>query len=325
MPATSSVNPIKDLASAIAQVSGKPCLAAHGLKINTGSLSSKNTKVWMEDVVRDKIALQVALGHNLWMFGPAGVGKSTIIQAVLEGLGDRFYRFQGHAGIESSDWYGAPEFDANGNIRVIYSEVVKAMEEGIPIVIEEFNMINPVHKGPLFSMLDSTSMVDIQINGDVRRIKKHPGFQVFVTANDNGTGDKLHLYGGGEIENKALVSRFVLMELGYLPETMEKEMLIEKTGLADRTLLDGMLSIATQTREVAASDPSQAELAISPRNMIMWAKNYVGVRKHGISLNHEHLAELCLLDRLPESLRSVLREMVINKLSTINIQNIKVI
>jgi len=324
MSTTTANNPITDLALAIAQASGKPCTAAHGVKINTGSLSSKQTKVWMEDDVRNKIALMIALGRHLWLYGPGGVGKSTIAQAVLEGLGTRFYRFQGHAGIEAGDWYGAPELDSNGNIRVIYSEIVKAMEEGIPIIIEEFNMINPIHKGPLFSMLDATSSIDIQINGDVRRVKKHPGFQVIVTANDNGTGDKLHLYGGGEIENKALVSRFAMMEVGYLPERLEKEMIIEKTGLVDKTLLDGMLQIATQTRQVAHSDPSLAELAISPRNMIMWAESYVGVRQNGIALNHGHLAELSLIDRLPESMQDTLRQMVNNKLATIDISKIKV-
>lgn len=323
-PTKPQTNALTDLAGAIANAHGKPCTAAHAVKINKGSLSSSKTKVWMDDVTRNKIALQVSLGHHLWMYGPGGVGKSTIAQAVLEGMGDRFYRFQGHEGVESSDWYGSPEFDSKGNIKVVYSEIVKAMEEGIPIVIEEFNMINPIHKGPLFSMLDDSAMIDVQICGDVRRIKKHPGFQVIVTANDNGTGDNLHLYGGGNIENKALVSRFAVMAVGYLPDHLEKEMLIEKTGLKDKSMLTNLVGIANQTRGVAKSDSSMAEIAISPRTLIMWARNYVGAVRNKIPLTHVHLAEMCVTDRLPESLRDVVTTMVNNSLATVKMDSIKV-
>lgn len=314
-------NSIQDLSAMIKQVGGRPVAAANKIQVN--GVGSAKTQVWMDDVLEQKLILSLENRENIWMYGPAGVGKSTIAASVMEARGDSFYRIQGHSGFEAQDWYGGPQIDTNGKITVVYNEIVKAMEEGIPCIVEEFNMIMAMHKGPVFSMLDDTKFVDIVINGEHKRVKKHPGFSMIVTANDNGTGDMLHLYGGGERENQAIVSRFNMLGVGYLPDTMEMDMLTVKTGLKDRALLQGMVKLANETRLIAKDDPSKTETAISPRQMISWAKCYVGACKNKSSLNHLQIAEMILTDRLPESQQESVAEMVTNLLSNIDIHSIK--
>lgn len=316
-----STNNIVDLADAIRQVGGKPVRASSSIKLNT--IGSAKNKIWVDEVTKQKLALCIHSNKNIWMYGPAGVGKSTIAASILEGMNQRYYRIQGHSGFEAQDWYGGPEIDTNGKIDVKYTEIVKAMEEGIPVIVEEFNMIYQMHKGPVFSMLDDTKFVDIMINGKFKRVRKAPGFFMIVTANDNGTGDWLHLYGGGERENQAIVSRFNVMSIGYLPPTMEMEMIVEKTGLNDRPLLDGIMKIASETRQIANSEPAKAEMAISPRTMLSWAEAYVVAASNKATLNHEDIARMVVIDRLPMSMQDTVKTMVVNKLTGIKIHDIK--
>jgi MoxR-like ATPase len=146
-------------------------------------------------------------------------------------------------------------------------------------------------------------------------VSQKKGFRLIATANDNGSGDQLHIYGGGQLLNKAVVSRFGLfLKIGYLPKDMELEMVAELSGLREQTLLDGMLQVANETRRVASSDPSKAELAISPRNMIDWARAYKINDEAQAGLDHTQLAEIVLINRLPETLQGTLRTLVENKL-----------
>ncbi len=307
-----------DLASAIRGVGGKPSNAAHNIAqqvVAQSTASGAATKFWATKEEKAKIALGLAMGSHMYFFGPAGVGKTTTAMVLMENSGMPYYRFQGYEGLTADDWYGSATLDSEGKISINYSNMVKAVEEGCPVIVEEMNLVLPSQTGPLFSFLDHTPWVDVTIAGKTKRVVKKKGFRMIATANDNGSGDQLHLYGGGQLMNKALASRFGLfLKFGYLPKDMELEMVAELSGLREAPLLDGMLQVAYETRRVAASDPSKAELAVSPRNMIDWARAYKINDEAKAGLDHTQLAEITLIHRLPETLQGTLKTLVENKL-----------
>lgn len=298
----SKKNNLGDLART---VRGLSCTATAGV--------NNSEKIWLDSVTEAKLKLSMLTKSNIWLYGPGGVGKSSIAPSLLTDLGKDFYRIQGHSGFEAVDWYGGPQINTDGTISVVYSDIVRAMEEGKPVIVEEFNMISSIHKGPVFSMLDDTPFIDIVMNGVTKRVNKHPDFFVIVTSNDNGTGDMLHLYGGGERENTAILTRFNMVEITYLPERMEKEMIIAKTGFNDDKVLSAMLAIATQTRKLAEDEDENLELAISPRNMLSWASAIKAAQDFKIDINHVDLAAMTVVSRLPASLQETLSTMVVNK------------
>ena len=311
-----------DLSTAIKGVGGLPSQAAANIvrQVQQQTPTNGAPKFWATKEEKSKIALAIAMGSHMFFFGPAGVGKSTTARALLEGSGQNYFRFQGYEGFTSDDWYGSATLDNEGKIAITYSAMVKAVEEGCPVIVEELNLILPSQMGPLFSFLDNTPWVDVTVAGKTRRVMKKKGFRMIATANDNGSGDQLHLYGGGQLLNRAVASRFgVFIKTGYLPPDMEMEMLIALSGLSEKGLLQGMSQIAAETRKVAQSDASKAELAISPRNMIDWAKAYLVNDDAKAGLDHIQLAEIILINRLSENMQQTLRTLVVNKLQTTKI------
>lgn len=276
----------------------------------------KVNQVWMNDKVSYQVTTSLRSFRHIWLYGPTGVGKSEIAQNLLSAMGKEFYRIQGHSGFESGDWYGSLQIDENKNLVPVYSDIVRAVEEGIPLIIEEFNLIRASELGPFFSMADSMPFVDIILGKERKRIKKHKDFKVILTANDNGSGDMEHIYNGGEKANGAITSRFNFIEVGYLPEVMEEELIRAKTDLTDRKVIKGMLAVAKQTRAIAEAEEDQLELALSPRNIIAWADAYVVTAKHGGNhpgASHTALAEMTIGNRLPANIKAVLMEMIQNK------------
>lgn len=313
---TATQNSMHDLAACISALGGKPSVAAKAAaRIQVAQIGAGKTKIYLPDAERIKIAMIVAMQGHSFLYGPGGVGKSTIIRAVLEDSGSSYLRLQGHEGFTSDDWYGQATLDNDGKIIVRYSEIVHAVEQGIPLVLEELNFIQPQNLGPLLSFMDDSPWVDITIAGQTRRVVKKKGFVVFATANDNGSGDTLHLYGGGNILNKALASRFsVFHKVGYLPMDLEKQMIQDKTGLEDPQTLREMLEVAQETRKLAEAEPDKAEMAISPRNMMDWARALILNHQAGAGLSHKDIAQMVLSNRLSETCQEVLLTFVNNKM-----------
>lgn len=298
------------LSQAIKNLGGK--ITAQASKAST--FSPDQVSAFIPDKVGDMIRLGLATGRNIWLYGVHGVGKSTIAEAILGATGEEYLRIQGHSGFDSSDWYGGAEFDEKGNIKIVYSKVVEAAERGVPIIIEEINMVRAENKGPLFSFLDNTPFVDVSINGTMKRVHKKKGFRVIVTANDNGSGQSLHLYNGGDRESLALMSRFLVIKVGYLSPVAEKKMVVDKTGFTNMKLLDDMYHVVRESRKAAEGDTGEPELAISPRNFIDWADLLMAYKGLGMSgMSHLEIARPVLIDRLTEGCEPTVTKFITNK------------
>lgn len=304
---------IQELSKLITSLGGKPTSNVVNAQQAFQNMSSTGIKIWGNPQTKKKVALGISLGGHLYFFGPAGVGKSTMARAILEGARLPYYRFQGYEGFTADDWYGSATLDSDGKIVVNYSAMVKAVEEGCPVLVEEMNFIQPTQMGPLFSFLDDTPWVDVTVAGKTRRVVKKKGFRLMVTANDNGSGDQLHLYGGGQILNRALASRFsMFIDIPYLNVDDETDMIIAKTGLAEKDVLKAMMQVAEQTRKLASAEPSKAELAISPRSMLDWAKVILVNDESKAGLDHMSMAIPVLVARLPEGLQDTVKTFVSN-------------
>jgi cobaltochelatase CobS len=326
--AQATVNSTLDLTKALKSLGGKPSTALSSARfIQPGNITGKD-QVWIPPSVEQKIRLAVASGRHMWLYGPPGTGKSTILMSILKNqtggvLGKDYYRFTMDASKTADDLVGVLGPNDNGGFHHAWSSLIDACEQGKPCVIDEINAIRAEHAFPLFSMLDHTEEFDALLAGKTRHVKKAKGFQVLATANDNGTGDNAHLFGGIEVINRALAERFAYyIHMDYLPKDWEVEMLMEKCGVNSKELITGLVDIATETRKVAKDDSSRAELAISPRVLIEWLTAYELVIKNNLKLDHVGLAEMAVTGRLSTSVRDTIIELVQNKFGRLSIGNI---
>lgn len=311
------MNKVQSLAEAIRTVGGTPSPAAQRvLPAMVDKDSNGKQQIWATKESKATLALAIAMESHIYLYGPTGVGKSTTARALLESKGTPYYRFQGYEGFSSDDWYGTATLDEKGAIQISYSSMVKAVEEGCPVIVEELNLIQPTQMGPLFSFLDDTPWVDVTIVGRTKRIPKKKGFMMIATANDNGSGDMLHIYGGGQLLNRAIASRFgAFVHTSYLPSDMEIDMVQTMSGLKNKTLLQKMQQVVYETRKIAVNEPAKIEGAISPRNFIEWAKAYLINDQAKAGLDHEQIAGIVLINRLSEGLQETLKTLVKNSMT----------
>lgn len=324
-----TVNSTLDLTKALKSLGGKPTAALNSARfIQPGRLTGQD-QIWIPPTVEQKLRLGVASGRHVWLYGPPGTGKSTILLSILQNqtggvLGKDYYRFTMDASKTADDLVGVLGPNDNGGFHHAWSSLIDACEQGVPCVIDEINAIRAEHAFPLFAMLDHTTEFDALLAGKTRHVKKAKGFQVLATANDNGTGDNAHLYGGIEVINRALAERFAYyIHMDYLPADWEAEMLFTKGGIASKDLINGLVSIANETRKVAKDDASRAELAISPRVLIEWVAAYELVIRNNLRINHVELAEMAVTGRLGVSVRDTIIELVQNKIGRMQIDKIE--
>lgn len=329
--AQSTVNSTLDLTKALKSLGGKPSTALAAARFLQPGLLTGKDNVWIPPIVEPKLKLAVASGRHVWLYGPPGTGKSTILMSILKNqtggiLGKDYFRFTMDASKTADDLVGVLGPNDNGGFTHAWSTLIEACETGKPCVIDEINAIRAEHAFPLFSMLDHTTEFDALLAGKTRHVKKAKGFQVLATANDNGSGDNAHLFGGIEVINRALAERFAYyVYMDYLPQKLEVEMIGEMIGIYSPPLITSLVEIANETRKVAKDDPSRAELAISPRVLIEWATAYEIAVRNKLTIDHKGLAEMSVTGRLGESVKDTIIELVNNKLGRFDINSIQLI
>lgn len=115
----------------------------------------------------------------VWMYGPAGTGKSTCARYAASALGLDYYEVN-LAGALPSAVKGKDRL--NGFVE---AEFCKAYEHGGVLCLEEFDMAHPLTAGAINNAIANGHFHN-DANGKV--IKRHPDFRIVATANTLGLG-----------------------------------------------------------------------------------------------------------------------------------------
>lgn len=256
-------------------------------------------------------------GHTL-LFGPPGTGKSTAARSAFTALGIPFVRISCHPGMDADEFIGTVEAKVSAEGRQLFEAkwgpMVEGAERGTGIILEEVNSLLPERSFALFSLLDDSSDFLAQVCGSERVVRKHPGFKVIGTANDNGTGENMALFAGIQVMNSALRDRFSRqISIGYLGEEVESGMLVDKTGIP-QAVARKMVALAADTRTRAAS--GEGVEAVSPRSLIAWAQSCMGSIRDSDRLTWQDTAEFTLMNRQESHNRALLRKMVVDRFTS---------
>jgi nitric oxide reductase NorQ protein len=147
----------------------------------------------------DVVVLREAHTDNLpvLLTGPPGTGKTAWIEAAFAGIG--FYTLQGHGDTETADLVGsympisATEFEWRDG------PLIKAMEEGKPLYVDEIAMIDAKVLPVLYGVMDGRDELVVTANPARGTIRPKPGFYVIGACNPNAPGARM---------SEALLSRF---------------------------------------------------------------------------------------------------------------------
>lgn len=238
---------------------------------------------WNENyVINPDLCKTVLMGLEtktpIYLYGHAGVGKSSIFKQISAGTGRRLFRFQHTIDTEKAhivgQWVVKKHVDANGNaVSVTEFELGPlplAMMHGWIFLADEIDRCAPTVLSAYQAVLEGEPLVIDNAPREFRIIKPHPLFAFAATGNTNGSGDSTGLYQATINQDSATIERFgIVAKVDYPPAKQEIAMIAAATGLATDDAKK-IRQFAEDIRDKAF--PNQVSLTIGPRVAINIAK-----------------------------------------------------
>ena len=226
------------------------------------------------DSMRELVVWFMSPADPLYVFGPTGSGKTSLIRQVAAKLNYPVFEVTGHGRLEFNDLAGHLSVD-NGSMGFQYGPLALAMKFGGLFLLNELDLLDPATATGLNGVLDGAPLCLPENGGEV--IPPHPMFRFVATANTNGAADDTGLYQGTLRQNLAFMDRFWLCEIGYPDAEAEAQLLERRAPALPADLRCTMVEYANQVRRLFIGEgntqqPGETiEVTFSTRTLIRWA------------------------------------------------------
>jgi len=186
--------------------------------------------VWPEGTAAAIAAL--GFGGNVFLWGPAGTGKTTFAKQLAAHYGRPFARISCDDQTEATTLLGMTVPDGKGGVQWQDGQLAAAVRRpGTIILIDEPTVARAGAHYVFNAILDDERAIVSQETGE--KITVAPGVTFIIADNTNGTGDETGAYEGTRRMSRALLDRFaVTIRLDYMPTAQEAQTIAKKTGLA---------------------------------------------------------------------------------------------
>lgn len=228
---------------------------------------------WDNDLeaVADLIVKQSDISpQNAMLVGPTGCGKTEFATQLAAKFGRRILVMDCGNIREGRDWFGQ-KGASNGSTWFRKSQFWLAVEAGgLVILMDEFNRVNDHVKNQLIPLLDhrrQTYVDDVQ-----ETLQVGPGTIFLSSLNDSME------YTGTHALDRAMENRFPRkIELSYLPQEKEVEVLVSKVDGLKRSEAKKLVELAIAIRQKSASFGGSLTRSISTRQLIAVANDFVQI------------------------------------------------
>lgn len=213
--------------------------------------------------------------NNIYVYGPAGCGKTSLFQELAKDLGLNFERFGFNGELTVDNLLGTKEFSGDKtNFRK--GILPTCMESPTLLLLDELDSAVPRVLFPLHPVLEHPrSLVLPDADASDSHVKVHADFRVVVAANTAGAGDMTGTYHGTNVLNGAFLDRFDLfVRMMYPP--FEDDILEQYTT---ESYARQLMTVAHRVR--AGAEEGRWGALLSTRRLITMAKwvDEWGIRK----------------------------------------------
>ncbi len=234
----------------------------------------------------EQVAIGVALKTSVLLIGETGTGKTSLIRHLASKTKNAFVRVNHNGGTTIEDivgrWLITP--DANGQIKTEWVDgiLIQAMKEGYWFLADEINAAPAEVNFVYHALTDDDGRVLIAEKGN-EVVIPHPNFRFFGAMNPPAE------YAGTKELNKALMSRFMVVQVDFPAPKTEQKILIQRTGVAPE-VAERMVRFAGEIRVNHAKE--QVRFVLSTRDLIMWARLFNVYKKYMLA------AEMSILGKV---------------------------
>lgn len=264
-----------------------------------------------QDLLSDVLAwmkLTDQTNDGLYLTGPTGSGKSSIICEVFARLNMPLQQTTGHARLEMPELVGH-HVVIDGDTIWQDGPLTTAMRYGHGFLIDEMDLLDPSTAAGLNSIIEGRPLVIAENGGEL--VKPHPDFRFIATGNTAGGGDSTGLYQGTLQQNAAFMDRMMVIEVGYADPDIEEEILKEALPNLPASIRTSMIQVANDIRDLFMGENGNAgaiEVTMSTRTLLRWGHLLVffsGKSAQGVSPSGYALDRALCNRATPETRRAI--------------------
>ena len=230
--------------------------------IHTKGKDLKPTGLFIEELKWKYLLRSAVRGKNILMTGPTGCGKTLAAQSLVKSLKrPDFYFNLGATQDARATLIGNTHFNKENGTFFSESAFVKAIKTPNAIILlDELSRAHPEAANILMTVLDAGQRylrLDEAEGSPI--IKVASGVTFIATANIGGE------YTATRVMDRALMDRFVQIEMDLLDKENELALLKFKFPEADEYSLNALAEIADTTRQLIKTDASKISTIVSTR------------------------------------------------------------
>jgi cobaltochelatase CobS len=282
----------------------------------TGQLDELKVDPFFEEDPAAAKIVEFALKRrkNLFVVGPTGCGKSSLVINVMARLKERAEIFNCN-GETSIDELIAKQWLEGGATVVKLGSLLRCYKDGKVLLFEEVDLAASDMLASMHRPMELNQQFYVCNIGPQEIIPKHQMFSVIATANTIGCGEDTFMYNGTKPLNQAFMNRFSLtVKMGYLAADKEIKVLKAKTGIQE-SLAETLVNCANDVRDAAdptrvSGTPGSQSIAatISTRDLLEWADAIVGM-----SMSPKEAAQYAFLNRINDTDRDMITTFISNR------------
>jgi nitric oxide reductase NorQ protein len=231
------------------------------VKMNSDDLVP-DTDTQYVDVGLTGLLNELSFGEPLILKGPKGSGKTLAIEQLCSKNGVPMIRENCNSGTDETQLigsFGMEGSDVHFCLGSLPLAIETANETGEAfLVLEEINTLRPQVQSMIFSVADYRRAVEAPALGQKFALRDGAHLWVIGTMNPG--------YSGTYQLNEALRSRFDFIEVGYMPERQEQDLLemsySTPADLEQRRFAKGLLVLAQESRTY------EWDYALSTRDLV---------------------------------------------------------
>ena len=218
------------------------------------------------ELLSDLLAwVKVGGRDGLFLYGPTGAGKSSLVCQVAARLHIPVQRVTAHGRLEVQDLIGHHTL-IDGDMVFVDGPLTTALRNGQWFLLDELDLLDPATAAGLNGIAEGAPLVIPENGGEI--VEAHPDFRFLATGNTAGAGDGTGLYQGTLRQNLAFMDRFWVLEVGYPTEEQERAILAAAVPDLPEIIRQRMVSVANQVRKLFMCSPKVEGQDVAARNLL---------------------------------------------------------